>query len=379
MNLRLLGTMLTVCLLAAGCRQDPRNYAYYESLRAESLAWEDRYFTLLNEHETTLEQLESYRSGETPQSKSGDKPAATKPSIRLPSTTPSPRVTPPTRKPDNGELDLTVPEIEFGTPTDPDKLVPPKRPATGSIPAQPSSLPIPLGGSAFGDPADDHSQPIVVEPPEAVEPPEPLDSHVTHIVLNPYLTAGHDFDRKPGDDGISLVIEPRNADDRFVPAAGEVSVVILDPALEGEAARVARWDFDIDEVSRRLKTASSRERGINLKLPWPGDPPQHSKLHIFVRFLSDEGQQLETDTELFVTLPGQFSNRWTPKLSTPLRPMEIGNPKGLARQFTGNAPDDNQRPPSVLPPIPASRNYVEPPSAKASTASAERPEWKPYR
>ena len=85
-----------------------------------------------------------------------------------------------------------------------------------------------FGGIDFDRPADS----IVMD--------EPLDPRVTHIVVNPFLTTGHDFDHKAGDDGVSVVIEPRNADDRFVPISGSISIAVIDPALDGELLHVDR-------------------------------------------------------------------------------------------------------------------------------------------
>src|SRR6185503_16880184 len=52
--------------------------------------------------------------------------------------------------------------------------------------------------------------------------PEVTDKNVTHIQLNPLHTCGQDFDHAPGDDGISILIEPRNGANQFVPLARPV-------------------------------------------------------------------------------------------------------------------------------------------------------------
>jgi hypothetical protein len=136
---------------------------------------------------------------------------------------------------------------------------------------------------------------------------------VTHVFLNPVLTAGTDFDRQPGDDGIVVVIEPRNRDDAFVPLAGPISVLVLDPAKTPEEGRiVARWDIDATEAQRML-VDSPTVRGIQLRLPWPARPPQTSQLHLYVRYLTVDHRDLRADRELFITLPGQYSQRWTPR------------------------------------------------------------------
>ena len=179
--------------------------------------------------------------------------------------------------------------------------------ADDSPPAQ-DSLPTPAIPRASAQPADRIPAPAA---PEAISPP-PADTKVTHVFLNPLLTGGADFDRQPGDEGLSIVLEPRNAADQYVPQAGAVSVVVLDPAKEGEAARIARWDFTLTATQQKLQTASAA-KGIHLEMPWPASPPSAGKLQLFVRYETADGRRLQTDREIFITPPGQVAQRWTPR------------------------------------------------------------------
>ena len=138
-----------------------------------------------------------------------------------------------------------------------------------------------------------------------------LDPHVTHIYLNPLLTGGRDLDGSPGDDGLRLVVEPRNADGVYVPLAGNVAVVALDPEIEGPLARVGRWDFDAGETSQLMRSASTG-RGIHLELPWVDDPPEHRRVHLFVRYETADGRKLHSDRQVTIAAPGEESARWTP-------------------------------------------------------------------
>jgi hypothetical protein len=57
------------------------------------------------------------------------------------------------------------------------------------------------------------------------------DDQVAKIVLNRRLTGGYNADRRLGDEGVIVVVEPRDHRDRLVKRPGEVSVAIIDPAL----------------------------------------------------------------------------------------------------------------------------------------------------
>ena len=59
----------------------------------------------------------------------------------------------------------------------------------------------------------------------------------TKLVINKRLTGGLDRDGHNGDEGVLVVFEPRDAQDRLVNAVGDVSIVVMDPALEGAAQR----------------------------------------------------------------------------------------------------------------------------------------------
>ncbi len=139
------------------------------------------------------------------------------------------------------------------------------------------------------------------EEPQIVDPVHDLE--VTEITLNKMLTGGMNRDKRHGDEGVMVVVEPRNPKNQIVEAFGDISIVVLDPALEGEAARVARWDITSQELEHRFRNRQLG-RGFQLLLPWPGDPPQHSTLHLFVRFVAADGRKLIVDRPLEIEPPG---------------------------------------------------------------------------
>lgn len=121
------------------------------------------------------------------------------------------------------------------------------------------------------------------------------------IELNPSFTGGWDADGRPGDDGIQVLIEPRTATGQLIPAVGAVSLVVVDPALTGQEARVARWDIPVTEIGDAF-TQTPFGEGIALWLPWPERVPVHSRLHLFVRLITVDGRKLERDMPIQVTL-----------------------------------------------------------------------------
>ena len=171
-------------------------------------------------------------------------------------------------------------------------------------------------------------QPPIIELPEGSDQP-PVETKSgngqaivdegppTQLVINKRLTGGLDRDGQDGDEGILVVVEPRNAAGHLVKSPGTVSVVLMDPAQEGEGARVARWDFAADEVPNHfMNTVFSR--GLQFELPWPSTLPKNRELQLFVRFTTPDGKKLTTDTKIDVRPPSgapamdRQTKRWSP-------------------------------------------------------------------
>ena len=131
---------------------------------------------------------------------------------------------------------------------------------------------------------------------------------IDSIALNRVLTGGISADGSNGDRGLLVVVEPRDRAGRSVDAPAEMSIVVIDPALEGNAARVARWDFTPTETASLFRRDGSN-RSIHLTTSWPADPPVHNKLHLFVRYVTIDGRKLQADQPIEVALAGDQTAR----------------------------------------------------------------------
>ncbi|MBW8885199.1 MAG: hypothetical protein JF612_10600, partial [Planctomycetia bacterium] len=313
---------LLALLLAAflGCGARPYVNAHIESVNTEYRQLEDYVYALEAENGRLQQEIDALKTV-------GIK-SATPATPAAPSRSTTPRrptivpVRPMQSAPSENPPDLESPRIEL--------------PGSSSSPRSTSQRPG-LDSHERTAPADTPPTidvPPLLEIPHSVKPSEPLpapagpreiltptptnptsakpaDKKVTHLFLNPLLTTAADFDGQPGDDGLRIVLEPRNAAGQFVSEAGPVSIVVLDPDRQGEAARIARWDFD-QSAMRQLLTASSGHE-IKVEVPWPASAPTANKLKLFVRFETADGRRLQADREIFVTPPGQTLSRWTPR------------------------------------------------------------------
>ncbi len=120
---------------------------------------------------------------------------------------------------------------------------------------------------------------------------EITDYRLDHITLNRQLTGAHNRDGHPGDEGVYIVIEPRNAADQVIDVPGKLTIVVMDPAKRGPDARIARWDYTMEEAADTFRK-SLFGRGMHLELPWPAEPPQGRELSLFVRMATADGRRL---------------------------------------------------------------------------------------
>ncbi len=133
---------------------------------------------------------------------------------------------------------------------------------------------------------------------------------VASITLDRSMTGGIASADASADQGLLVVVEPRDRAGRTIDAPGELNVVVLDPALKGDAARVARWDFPAAETAAMFRRTGS-SRAIHLTMTWPSDPPKHNKLHLYVRYVTADGRRLNLDQPIEVALPSDKTAQWT--------------------------------------------------------------------
>lgn len=360
--------MALTCFVGHGC-QRPGKRAYHEALMQEKRVLEDQLYDLAYEYEILEQKLKSMEAGHG--AIDLDLELEGEGLEVLPSDTPNPVVDPEFE-------DETPPmSIEIDPPdVEPDILPAPGgdnelRPTPGTSPAPVPDLDPPNvqeGGESDGGADNNGSeQPKVSAASMGTSSPTRSGTgHVEEIRLNPVHTGGENFDQMPGDDGITVLIEPRGTRGEVLVQPGKVSVVVVDPAIPNDRARVARWNLNEQQVSEHLHREAGR-RGIQLNLPWPQSRPENSKLHLFVRYETPDGRKLESDREFYVNLDGAVATGWTPR--------------SRSSRSNRTARSDSPRPSSssVEPNKSAAAEPRPRPAASAPLRQVTRPQWKPVR
>lgn len=222
---------------------------------------------------------------------------------------------------------------DYRPPSERSRGTPPARRAPG--PLVPPSIELP-------EPSD--TPPADLFP--ADEQPAAVRGQPSRLSINKRLTGGMDRDSTGGDEGIMVMVEPRDEQGRLVNDPGAVSLVLMDPAQIGDAARIARWDFQKHEFDDHFKN-STFGQGLQYELSWPGEPPEHRDLVLFVRYMADDGTKLTTDV-----------------------PLRIRLASDSPRIVRASAADGDE---------PSAIEEPEERDSPVREARSRRPEWKPYR
>jgi hypothetical protein len=317
--LALLGVVMT------GCRNDP-TISYLE---ADNRTKEMEIYHLKGRVEDLEEQLNAAAAPQQGFTRPGTAGATSPPPGRLETaptfSRPGPALLPPSNAPAEpaapgiGPLNIS-PGIETPSGDIPNTL----RAPAGKEPGRIS----PPGGASIWRPSDVR----LVRGTATVE-----NQNVAQITLHPSLTGGIGSGMA-GDEGLLVVVEPRDFAGKIVPVAADTKVALIDPALSGEEARLARWDFSAAQTERMLHTGS--EPGIHLRLKWRF-PPSHDRLTVVVRYATRDGKWLEA-RQVIAVATGESTSR---------------------PEFAERHPDPrDQRQPSDPPP-----------------AAPQRPQWSPVR
>ncbi len=292
MDLRRFGVLIVLCLAVVGCRKDPYMDAYFEMLNSEKRVLEDRLYELEYDHQKALKELAQYRSGEK----------------KATNTAPQPEPEPdsePNQPPaggDDGDVELEVPDIELPPGFESGHKQNPQDPVFRTASA----------AKQRGDPAARRDADKLSDRELAETIVAALDPDVDYVYIDPRSTGSGDFDERPGDDGLDVVIEPRNKHGCFVAESGALTIVLLDPALSGQSARVARWEID-ETAARKALKSGGQEQGMAFQLPWPGDKPEHTRLNLFVRYHKPGGGVLEAEREIRISPDERIAQGWTPR------------------------------------------------------------------
>jgi hypothetical protein len=122
---------------------------------------------------------------------------------------------------------------------------------------------------------------------------------IKEIVLG-RLTGGYDDDRCPGDEGLQVIVEPRDPDGHSIKVPGTLYVTVLEVSPEGVKTPLSSWAIPPEELRRAWRTGLL-STGYYLTLPWKVWPTRE-KLRVVVQFILPDGRLFEADKDVTIRL-----------------------------------------------------------------------------
>ncbi len=146
---------------------------------------------------------------------------------------------------------------------------------------------------------------------------KPADMRIVEIAFHPSLSRAANFDDQSDDDGLYLVLQPKNVEGQLVPTFASLEVAVHDPARIGqdgpnESSRIGRWAYSANEVKSKFQPIGSNQ-GIHLTLPWNGPDPQADRVIVYVRYTMPDGRQVLNDKVIFVAGKATMKTVWVPR------------------------------------------------------------------
>jgi len=146
---------------------------------------------------------------------------------------------------------------------------------------------------------------------------KPSDMRIVELAFHPSLSRAANFDDQSDDDGLYLVLQPKNVEGQLVPIFAALEVAVHDPAKIGkdgpsESSRVGRWNYSANEVKSKFQPIGTTQ-GIHLTLPWNGPDPEADRVLVYLRYTLPDGRQVVNEKAIFVSGKGNMKTVWVPR------------------------------------------------------------------
>lgn len=127
------------------------------------------------------------------------------------------------------------------------------------------------------------------------------------IRLGSLLTGGLDQDGRPGDDALTVMVVPHDADGELVKIPGTLEVEVLDLSRADARRIVGQWSFGPDEA-RELWHRGFVGHGYRLVLPWQ-QTPASPELIVHARFKTLDGRTFDDTQSVTIQPPSAASQQ----------------------------------------------------------------------
>jgi outer membrane murein-binding lipoprotein Lpp len=143
---------------------------------------------------------------------------------------------------------------------------------------------------------------------------------VEGISLNKYLTGGLDRDGVAGDEMLSAVVVPADADGNLVKAPGSVILTVLDLSKPEAQQQVGHWEYGPKD-SESLWHSGFLGSGYVVRVPWQKIPDSPTLL-VHARLKTIDGRQFDTSQSIRITPPAATAQAAVQPAPAPSQPSQ---------------------------------------------------------
>ncbi len=148
-------------------------------------------------------------------------------------------------------------------------------------------------------------------------------------------TGGRDDDGLPGDEGLQVVMVPKDEDGTAVKVPGRATVLAYEITKEGLKLPIGKWEVSAEQLKKTWKSGFLGG-GYTVPLQWDRAPTT-TRIRVVVRFVLPDGREYEADRDSNVTpLPGLAPR--APTFGHELPPPTLVSPGGFPVGDHGSFP-----------------------------------------
>ncbi len=183
-------------------------------------------------------------------------------------------------------------------------------------------------------------------------------------------TGGRHSDHCPADDGLIVVVEPRDCDSQAIKAPGAVTVAAWELPSEGAKRLLAVWEISPDQLRRTWQNGLF-STGYRLTLVFKSWPTSE-KLRVAARFRMINGRTFEADRDITVRVAPAGTRPHLPP-PTPLPSSPPAPPPATDRLPPAPVLPPPRPEPEKPAPLPGGKEEKPPPAPPPSEAPGKAP------
>ncbi len=143
---------------------------------------------------------------------------------------------------------------------------------------------------------------------------QPTDTRVVEIAFHPSLCRGSNRESDPNEDGLRIVLQPRNQHGDFLPEVAGMTLVVVDSGRPEGESKIGRWTWTAEELQQSLEPIGFSQ-GFHVAVAWQSKRPIAKSVQVHVRYEMADGRRLVNEKTVELYAPSLGSDAWTPRVA----------------------------------------------------------------